>query len=76
MASRWYAHLVCKCNSNQLNDAKRLQLANKSQQRDVVEWKRLQLERENRRQEQQRSLENDQYRVDGTQMTINHLTNT
>ena len=35
-ASRWYKHLVCKCNSDALNDTKRLQLANLSQQKNVV----------------------------------------
>ena len=37
--SRWYEHLVCKCNGDGLNDAKRLQLANLSQQKNVVDWK-------------------------------------
>ena len=32
--------------------------------------------KENQRQEQQRSLKNEQYKVGGTQMTINQLTNT
>ena len=36
-ASRWFEHLVCKCNNNQLNDSKRLQLANLSQQKNVVD---------------------------------------
>ena len=75
MASRWYKHLVCKCTSNQLNDVKRLQLANKSQQKDVIEWKRLHMERENRRQVHHIMIENEQYRVDGDQLTINQLTN-
>ena len=63
-ASRWFEHLVCKCNSNGLNDAKRLQLANLSQQKDVVDWKIQYLGRKADRQQQLRMLENDEYRLD------------
>jgi len=51
-ASRWFQHLVCSCPSNQLNNSKRLWLANLSQQKEVMEWKVQYLEREAQRQEQ------------------------
>ena len=37
-ASRWYRHLVCDCNSDEMTDRKRLTLAVKTTQTDVVRW--------------------------------------
>ena len=62
--SRWYEHLVCKCNGDGLNDAKRLRLANLSQEKNVVDWKIQYLSRKADRQQQLRTIENNEYRLD------------
>ena len=37
--SQWYKHLVCNCRSDKMTDRKRITLAVKTTQTDVLRWK-------------------------------------
>ena len=71
-ASRWFKHLVCECQSEDMTNKKRLNLARKTNQNDVTQWKEAYMENEVRRQERNMRIEEAQYAVTGPQVPRNN----
>ena len=71
-ASRWFKHLVCECQSDDMTDKKRLDLAKKTTQTDVAKWKGNYMENEVRRQERNMRIKESQYAVTNPQVPRNN----